>query len=64
MQQRRTKAFHEFGGPLGAPSHQLLPWCKKPKPPFCGYPAFHVESGVISSHYCCAHVMMMILHQV
>jgi hypothetical protein len=35
MQRRRTKAFHELGGPLGTPSHQMLPWCQKPKAPFC-----------------------------
>jgi hypothetical protein len=34
MQHRRTKAFHEFGGPLGAPSHQMLPGRQKPKTPF------------------------------
>jgi hypothetical protein len=34
MQRRRTKAFHQFGGPLGAPSHQMLPWRQQPKTPF------------------------------
>jgi hypothetical protein len=34
MQRRYTKAFHQFGGPLGAPSHQMLPWRQKPKTPF------------------------------
>jgi hypothetical protein len=27
-------AFPEFGGPLGAPRHQMLPWRQKPKNPF------------------------------
>jgi hypothetical protein len=34
MQRRRTKAFHELGGPLGALSHQMLPWRQKPRTPF------------------------------
>jgi hypothetical protein len=34
MQHRRAEAFHELGGPLGAPSHQMLLWRPTPKAPF------------------------------
>jgi hypothetical protein len=49
MKHRRTITFHELGGPLGIPCHQMFPWRQQTKPPSIERPAKNDKRPLVAS---------------